>query len=434
MKKITVIIICIIITSSAIVGAVLLNLDTINSKDTTPPSINLISPANNSIFIAGTIIDFQITDSNLRFVDYWINNVTNEILETPFDINTMGWADGVKDLKIVATDEKSNKMVGFYSFIIDSTTPQTLISPDNNSLIRPGDIISIEISDANIDFFNYSINGARFQNFTSPLNINTQDWNDGNYILIINAIDKAGNTIVENYKFILSTQPAITLTIGYPQLNRTIDNKSIIYVSGSTEFNITAGSGNASEISDIWFRIWNPGHPFIGEGPGGHLQTIIFQRWSSWIKYYGNFSFTDPELPLSYDERYDDLHHVEYYYSDIYGYNCSIQKISIILDKYGPDTQITPYAEQNYPIDVNSNTVFNMTAMDWTYGSSSPGVGFNITWYRIWNGSYWTSWITYSGNFTLSGPAGLYYIEYYSVDDFGNMEAIRRADYNFNPN
>lgn len=433
MNKITAIVIGIALLSCAVIGAALLTRDGYSHSDTTHPSINLISPTNNSFIIPGTVIDLRISDDNLRSAEYWVNDETNEILELPFEIDTTDWMDGVKELKIIAIDTESNTAVAFYTFIIDSVPPTIIVSLSNNSLIRPGDMITLSVSDENIESANHSINGASYQNLISGLNINTQNWADGNYNVQVNAIDKAGNSMAKYYDFILSTQPTITLTIGSPKLMRIVNNESMIYVAGQTEFNISATSGNASEISDFWFRIWNPGHPFLGEGPGVHAQVVFPGFWSEWIQYENNFSFNDPDLPLTFHERYDDLHHIEFLYSDIYGHNSTIQNISIILDKYGPDTLITPYAEENYPKNVNSTTIFNMTATDWTIGSSSPGVGFNSTWYRIWNGSSWTSWIRYTGNFTLTGPAGLYYIEYYSVDDLGNKEATRRADYYFNP-
>ena len=41
--------------------------------------------------------------------------------------------------------------------------------------------------------------------------------------------------------------------------------------------------------------------------------------------------------------------------------------------------------------------------------------------YRFFYNSIWTPWIPYSTNFTLFGQ-GLHYLEYYSVDNVGNVE------------
>ena len=64
---------------------------------------------------------------------------------------------------------------------------------------------------------------------------------------------------------------------------------------------------------------------------------------------------------------------------------------------------------------VTSNTEFNFTATD-----DSSGV--QVTYYRIWYNGVWTPLLEYTGNFTLSCE-GKHYLEYYSVDNAGNVES-----------
>ena len=63
---------------------------------------------------------------------------------------------------------------------------------------------------------------------------------------------------------------------------------------------------------------------------------------------------------------------------------------------------------------LTSNSEINLTAID-------DNSGVDATYYRIWHNNGWTDWIEYSGNFSLSGE-GLHYLEYYSVDNAGNVE------------
>ncbi len=65
---------------------------------------------------------------------------------------------------------------------------------------------------------------------------------------------------------------------------------------------------------------------------------------------------------------------------------------------------------------VSSNTTFTLVATD-----NESGV--DATYYRIWYNGTWTSWITYTLPFTLSGT-GMHYLEYYSVDNVGNKETV----------
>ena len=63
---------------------------------------------------------------------------------------------------------------------------------------------------------------------------------------------------------------------------------------------------------------------------------------------------------------------------------------------------------------VTSSTEFNLTAID-------DLSGVDATYYRIWYNGAWTPWNEYAGNFTLAGE-GTHYLEYYSVDNAGNVE------------
>ena len=74
--------------------------------------------------------------------------------------------------------------------------------------------------------------------------------------------------------------------------------------------------------------------------------------------------------------------------------------------KYGPNDEW-----------VRDFTEFNMTATD-------DDSGVDATYYRVWYLGNWGSWIKYDGNFTLCGNCK-HYIEFYSVDNAGNPEAIQ---------
>lgn len=64
---------------------------------------------------------------------------------------------------------------------------------------------------------------------------------------------------------------------------------------------------------------------------------------------------------------------------------------------------------------ISSSTEITLIATD-----SESGV--DATYYRIWYNGEWTSWVTYTEPFNLSGT-GKHYLEYYSVDNVGNKES-----------
>ena len=65
---------------------------------------------------------------------------------------------------------------------------------------------------------------------------------------------------------------------------------------------------------------------------------------------------------------------------------------------------------------MTSSTNFSLTAYD-----NESGV--NHTYYRVWFNGLWTQWIEYIEAFTLNDEC-THYLEYYSVDNVGNIESI----------
>ncbi len=89
----------------------------------------------------------------------------------------------------------------------------------------------------------------------------------------------------------------------------------------------------------------------------------------------------------------------------VYDMNPPVTVKMVGQPSYGPDD-----------IWVTSSTQFTFTAFD-------NDSGVNHTYYRIWCNGNWTPWAKYTGSFTLSSQCS-HYLEYYSVDNAGNVENI----------
>jgi len=88
------------------------------------------------------------------------------------------------------------------------------------------------------------------------------------------------------------------------------------------------------------------------------------------------------------------------------------------VDNSPPNTEKT-ITEPKYGENdewMTSTTEVNFTATD-------DLSGVDETYYRIWYNGAWSSWNEYISNFTLNDE-GLHYLEYYSVDNVGNVEEI----------
>jgi parallel beta-helix repeat protein len=139
-------------------------------EDIYPPTIQLISPFNNSVIKKGTLINLSISDPNLNQVTYSKNNGPDQALIFPYEINTTGWPDDNYIIEIRATDTLNNENIEWYNFTIDSTPPSiTLNSPDNNSYIIWNVEINLTISDDNLDQVSYIKDDENAKSLSYPL-------------------------------------------------------------------------------------------------------------------------------------------------------------------------------------------------------------------------------------------------------------------------
>ncbi|UCF07960.1 MAG: Ig-like domain-containing protein, partial [Thermoplasmata archaeon] len=179
--------------------------------DSLKPEISLVSPLNNSVVLPGTVLNFAITDVNLEEVQYTVNDEAPVTLDAPHNI-TASWEDGVYNITVYARDVAGNMNIQLFVITVDSTAPViALNAPENGSHIPQGTPIDLDISDANPVTVQYSVNGGPLKSLSSPFDINTTGWADGDYLVFVSASDPPGNAAEATYFFILdSTHPAIS--------------------------------------------------------------------------------------------------------------------------------------------------------------------------------------------------------------------------------
>ena len=109
--------------------------------DNTPPSLELISPANGSTISDSTIFNVNVTDN------YGVAQVSSN----PNVNDIVSWPEGSNTVIFQATDHVGNSVTKIYTFIVDRTAPSIL-------LISPADGATL---DAHVDFvFNLTDNYA----------------------------------------------------------------------------------------------------------------------------------------------------------------------------------------------------------------------------------------------------------------------------------
>jgi len=196
--------------------------------DNVLPSISLISPTNDSIITAGTILDFEILDDNLKEAKYYRNFDLPVDLASPFfDVDTSSWEDGYYNISINAIDLAGHSNWSFYFFTVATLPKITLISPLNNSIIKAGVTINLDINDTNLKEVNYSINGEYKGILAGLYDIFTDTWDDGDYKVEIHAKDDAGNTNSSWYIFTIDNTPP-TIVLNSPSGNYVFTPGSIL--------------------------------------------------------------------------------------------------------------------------------------------------------------------------------------------------------------
>jgi transcription initiation factor IIF auxiliary subunit len=234
--------------------------------DSTLPTITLEAPQNNSIIQIGTNLNFSIVDTYLMQVNYSINGGADFNLSDPFDISTLGWADGDYTIQINAIDMAGNLNSSWYFISLDSTSPIIILNtPQNNSAIQNGTILDFFILDSNLLQANYSVNGGTNISLSDPFNITTAGWMDDNYTIQINALDTVDNSISARYFFILDTIPP-EIILDTPENNSVIQDGTILDFSIidptpiQANYSVNGGADNAfSDPFQIQTTDWEDG-------------------------------------------------------------------------------------------------------------------------------------------------------------------------------
>ena len=187
----------------------------------------------------------------------------------------------------------------------------------------------------------------------------------------------------------------------------------VFNVNGSVHRNF---GGNCNKVTSLILTD-NKESLFIGTNDGNNgggiskidtMTSVLLSNWTSG----NNEALVDYDITsLSFWQHPDNVNVWELLVGTENG-------ASVIFAEEPPETTKT-IGDPKYGDNdewVTSATEFNLTAID-------DFSGVDKTYYRLWYNGSWTSWIEYIGNFTLLGE-GKHYIEYYSLDNAGNVEGV----------
>lgn len=210
----------------------------INIKVNTPinqsPSVNIISPLNNSIITAGNsfsiIANANDPDGNITKVEFY-NGATllGQSISPPFTFSLTSAVKGTYFLTAKAFDNKNGIATSDLVTVIVKSIPKiTISSPSNNSVIKSNTKFNISVSaidpDNAISKIEYYVGTNKVGEIISqPYIFTANGLSSGNYVLLAKALDISGVVVAQSsVQIIVNSDPTVTITAPF---NNTVANE-----------------------------------------------------------------------------------------------------------------------------------------------------------------------------------------------------------------
>ena len=168
-----------------------------------PPVITLHSPANNSLFAAGQIVDIDIVDAGSFTATASLDGVPVTPFASPWQISTSSWSDGWHTLSVLATDNDGGVSSASFSFEVDAISPTVSITiqPVNGTRIPVGSTLTASVSDARLSGVTCSIDGGAATTLSPPYSIDMSGWALGWHTVTITAVDSVNHQTSRSVTF-----------------------------------------------------------------------------------------------------------------------------------------------------------------------------------------------------------------------------------------
>jgi len=118
------------------------------------PTIELRSPALDTVIKNGTVVRFSISDDTppLVSVKYSVDGTAYTNFTTQWEISTTGWSEGSHTLRVKALDRDGNIANNTLIIVIDDVSPQITVTTTKTDAFGGSKLnITVKVEDANID-------------------------------------------------------------------------------------------------------------------------------------------------------------------------------------------------------------------------------------------------------------------------------------------
>ena len=326
---------------------------------------SVILQPSGGLYREGTIVNITAVPNFGYIFDHWSGDITGN--KTSLEIVMDG-----------------NKFITAY-FITNSPPDTILIQYPSSSLINYSNVTfkwsgSDDLTPEELTY-SYKLEGYEIEwsDWTKSTTVTYNNLRDGTYTFKVRAKDAYGmvDPTPAIFHFTVDTTPPYTSS----NINAQSGNNGW-YVSNVT---VNLSSNDVNGVNATYYRINN-----------------------------GNWKEYENEIVLTNEGEYI----LEYYSIDDAGNKEKVKNITIKIDKTKPSTSHT--IEPSSPNGKNGWYISNVTI---SLSANDAISGINKILYRINNGS----WNEYSQQIKIT-EGGEYVIEYYSIDNAGNEESVKKIN------
>ncbi len=192
--------------------------------DVFPPECSIVEPRDGS-YLRGTVeVEVEAEDdTGINFVVFYLDGKTMYMDLVPpygWTWNTTECEDGVHTISVIACDVSGKCTVDSIEVIVDNTAPVVrFLSPVEGSIVEANVSIVFSVEEENLDYVSLYIDDQLKETWSEPGEKtylwNTFEYDDGEHILKIEALDKAGNVNVAELQVFVNNLPP-EVSIDYP--------------------------------------------------------------------------------------------------------------------------------------------------------------------------------------------------------------------------
>ncbi len=182
--------------------------------DNTPPVITINTPADHSYVSGNITVTYTVEDDHLDQVWMYIDGLSYNITGiNSYILDTTLFPDGEYNITIYANDTLGHESTAWITIIIDNTPPQGSITyPLNNTYVSGKVMVIFSYSDENLEkVYLYLDQGSVDVTGLNNYTIDTTQYGDGEHVLKLVVIDKAGNTYEYSIVVVFDNTPPVAV-------------------------------------------------------------------------------------------------------------------------------------------------------------------------------------------------------------------------------